>query len=150
MNTADSESGLHKDRSRKGLATVELAVCLPVLLILVFGSIECTSAIFLKQRLQAAAYEGARKVIVPGKVSQDAVNAAGNVLIQFGITSNYSVTATQASGTASGGTVSATTPTGTLINVTVSAPFSSHSCIKPFIIGNAIGTISATTVMIHQ
>ena len=48
---------------RRGAAVVELAICLPTLLILVFGSIELTNMIFLKQAITAAAYEGARTAI---------------------------------------------------------------------------------------
>jgi len=53
---------------RRGVATVELAVCLPVLALLVFGSIEAASFIFLKQSLQVAAYEGIREAIRPGAI----------------------------------------------------------------------------------
>jgi len=45
---------------RRAVASAELAVCLPVLVLLVFGSIEATCFIFLQQSLQVAAYEGAR------------------------------------------------------------------------------------------
>ncbi len=45
---------------RQGLAAVEFAICLPVLALLVFGSIEATAFIFLKQSLHVAAYEGTR------------------------------------------------------------------------------------------
>ncbi len=47
-------------RKRNGTATVELAVCLPLIVIIAFGSIEATNMIFLEQRLTAAAYEGAQ------------------------------------------------------------------------------------------
>jgi Flp pilus assembly protein TadG len=47
-------------RNRRGLAAVEFTICLPVLALLVFGSIEATAFIFLKQSLHVAAYEGAR------------------------------------------------------------------------------------------
>lgn len=57
-------------KRRKGAATVELAVCLPVLALLVFGSIEAASFIFLKQSLQVAAYEGVR-----GAIRSDASDA---------------------------------------------------------------------------
>ena len=37
------------NKRRKGAATVELAVCLPMLVILVFGSLSATSMIFMRQ-----------------------------------------------------------------------------------------------------
>jgi Flp pilus assembly protein TadG len=51
----------HKRRPRRhGVAAVEFAICLPVLALLVFGSIEATAFIFLKQSIHVAAYEGVR------------------------------------------------------------------------------------------
>lgn len=50
-------------RLRRGAATVELAICLPFLVILVFGAIEASNMIFVKQAITAAAYEGARTAI---------------------------------------------------------------------------------------
>ena len=39
------------DRTRKGIAAVELAVCLPMMMILAMGTLETTDLIFLRQRL---------------------------------------------------------------------------------------------------
>lgn len=47
-------------RRRRGTAAVEFAVCLPVIVLLVFGSIEASAFIFLKQALTVAGYEGVR------------------------------------------------------------------------------------------
>jgi len=49
--------------TRSGTATVELAVCLPTILLLILGSIECCSMIFLQQSLKICSYEGARTAI---------------------------------------------------------------------------------------
>ncbi len=65
---------------RKGAATVELAVCLPVLALLVFGSIEAASFIFLKQSLQVAAYEGVREAIRSDTTDALAVGRARAIL----------------------------------------------------------------------
>ena len=45
---------------RHGAATVELAVLLPLLVFIVFGCIEVTSRLFLKQTAAVTAYEGVR------------------------------------------------------------------------------------------
>jgi Flp pilus assembly protein TadG len=137
----DSESQRRDGRSRRGMATVELAVCLPVLVVIVFGFMEATNAIFLKERLTSAAYEGARRVTAPTQTSATGIAAANAVLTQFGI-SGSSVTVTP--------TVTSSTATGTKVTVTVSAPFSSNSCMKPFIIGKQLVNISASAVMSHQ
>ena len=46
-------------RLRRGTAVVELAICLPVLTLVIFGSIEMCNVIHLKQMLIEAGYEGA-------------------------------------------------------------------------------------------
>ncbi|KAA1259057.1 TadE-like protein [Rubripirellula obstinata] len=73
-------------RRRRGLATVELAVCLPVLVILVFGSIEASSFIFLKQSLNAAAYEGIREAVRVGSGNTNAEDRVNNILNSRGVT----------------------------------------------------------------
>lgn len=65
---------------RRGVAAVEFAVCLPVLVILVFGSIEASSFIFLKQSLAVAAYEATREAVRPGSDSTQAIAQAQNIL----------------------------------------------------------------------
>jgi Flp pilus assembly protein TadG len=120
---------------------VELAVCLPFLMIVVLGAIEATNAIFLQQRLTSAAYEGARMATTPGQTSAAATTAAQNVLTNFGI-SGSTITITP--------TVSGTTTTGTQVTVSVSAPLGSNTCMNPFIVGNTITNLGATVVMVHQ
>jgi Flp pilus assembly protein TadG len=128
-------------RRRRGTATVELAVCLPLLVILALGAIEATNAIFLKERVTAAAYEGARKATTPGKTTDDATTAAQNVLTQFGI-SGGTITVTPAVGTA--------TTAGAQVSVSISVPLSSNTCMKSFIVGKVVSTVSAKAVMEHQ
>ena len=48
----------HKNK-RLGAAIVEMAICLPVIVLLTFGTIELSSGLFLKQTLTSAAHEGA-------------------------------------------------------------------------------------------
>lgn len=50
-------------RRTRGVAAVELAVCLPIVALLVIATIEACSAVFLKQSLTVAAYEGARTAL---------------------------------------------------------------------------------------
>ncbi len=65
---------------RSGAATVELAVCLPVILTLVLGTIEVCTMVFLKQSLTIAAYEGAR-VAISQNATNDRVLAACNQIL---------------------------------------------------------------------
>jgi hypothetical protein len=50
----------------RGLAVVELAICLPILFLILFATIEACSMLQLKQNVQITAYEGARIGILPG------------------------------------------------------------------------------------
>ncbi|QDT13305.1 TadE/TadG family type IV pilus assembly protein [Stieleria marina] len=70
-----------KSKRRRGVAAAEFAVCLPVLVLLVFGSIEASSFIFLKQSLNVAAYEGIREAIRKGSTDGDATDRAENILV---------------------------------------------------------------------
>lgn len=47
-------------RLRRAAAAVELAVCLPVIIILVFGAIEGANILFCRQALVEAAYEASK------------------------------------------------------------------------------------------
>lgn len=61
---------LHHCRdSRRAVAASELAVCLPILVLLVLAMIECCTMIFLKQSLTVAAYEGIRTAIEPASTT---------------------------------------------------------------------------------
>ena len=70
------------NRTRRGAAVVEFAVCLPVLLILVLGSIECTSMIFLSQSLNVVAYEGARAAVKPDATTVDTLARCQEVIAE--------------------------------------------------------------------
>ncbi|WP_083904703.1 TadE/TadG family type IV pilus assembly protein [Rhodopirellula sp. SWK7] len=67
-------------RNRRGAAAVEFAVCLPVLVLLVFGSIEASCMIFLKQTLSVAAYEATRVAIRDGRANADGERSARQIL----------------------------------------------------------------------
>ena len=70
---------------RGGVAAVEFAACLPLLMLLVFGSIEASSLIFLKQSLHVAAYETARAAVQPGTDASAASEAAIDILNSRGV-----------------------------------------------------------------
>jgi Flp pilus assembly protein TadG len=54
------KQGRRSRRTGRGSATVELAVCLPVMVLLVFGSIELCRQLYARESLYIAAYEVAR------------------------------------------------------------------------------------------
>ena len=66
--------------NRKGAAVVEMAVCLPIIVLLVFASIETCNMIFLRQALSASAYEGARVAVRPEATNEQVIARCQAVL----------------------------------------------------------------------
>lgn len=111
----------HGRRSR-GTAAVELAVCLPILMLFVVGTIETSNMIFLKQVLTHASYEAARVASRPNAKNADPGTRANAILNA------------QSVNTGSVGVVPLdieATNRGSNIVVTVSAPANANSLI-PF------------------
>lgn len=82
-------SNTRPDR-RRGVAAVEFAVCLPVIVLLVFGAIEASSFIFLKQSLSVASYEGIREASKNGSTLASATARAEAILNSRGV-NNFNV-----------------------------------------------------------
>ncbi|MFN3192243.1 MAG: TadE/TadG family type IV pilus assembly protein [Aureliella sp.] len=53
-------SSRHRKQARRGAAVVELAVCLPLIALLVFASLEGANMLFLRQAVVQSAYEAAK------------------------------------------------------------------------------------------
>jgi Flp pilus assembly protein TadG len=83
--TAPNRKRRSAPRSRHGLVAAELAVVLPVMVILIFGTIETCAVIFLRQSLGVAAYEGARVAIVPGADEENVQAQVLEILAQRNI-----------------------------------------------------------------
>lgn len=58
----------------------ELVVCVPVIVLLVFASIEACSMIFVRQAMTAAAYEGLRLAVKENGTTRDARQMTRSVL----------------------------------------------------------------------
>lgn len=63
-----------------GTAVVELAVCLPIIVLLTLACIESCTMIYLKQSLTIAAYEAGRTAVMPGAGSSDVIADCQQVL----------------------------------------------------------------------
>jgi Flp pilus assembly protein TadG len=125
--------------SRRGVAASELAVCLPVLVLLVLAMIEACTMIFLKQSLTIAAYEGARMSLAQEADDADVQAAADGVLRDRRV-QGARVTIRPAD-------ITRVAP-GEYIEVTVSAPTDPNSVIPgSFLRGR---TLSATAVMMKE
>ena len=62
---------LHRSRDQRGAAAVEMAIVLPILILLVFGIVEFSIYFNRLQGLQAAAREGARVAALPQSTQSD-------------------------------------------------------------------------------
>ncbi len=71
-----------KQRERRGTATVEVAICLPVLLTLTLGTMDLCSLFFLRESVTLAAYEAARAGVGSGGTNGTATARAMNFLEQ--------------------------------------------------------------------
>jgi Flp pilus assembly protein TadG len=67
-----------KRRPRRGAALVELAICLPLIVLITLATIEANSMLYLKQGLKIAAFEGCRVGLVPNAISG---NVEGQVAV---------------------------------------------------------------------
>ncbi len=72
-------------RSRCGATVVEMAMCMPILFLLLFGCYEFARANMMRHAVQAAAYEGARTGITPGATVADVENSVQFVMSTVGI-----------------------------------------------------------------
>ncbi len=111
---------------RAGVSVLEAALVLPVILALIFGTIEFGYVFYVKQTLQSASREGARRGVLAG-ADNAAVNQAVDEAMKSGGLgySTYTVTISNAS-TGTTANVSAIPP-GTGVQVQVSAPWSQFS-----------------------
>lgn len=75
-------------KKQSGALTVEFALTLPVLLIILFGAYELGRANMMRNTAEAAAYEGARRGIIPGGTSDDVRDAAEFILSTSGVRSS--------------------------------------------------------------
>ncbi|HEY6564126.1 MAG TPA: TadE/TadG family type IV pilus assembly protein [Pirellulaceae bacterium] len=81
--------------SRKGATAVEFAMIVPVFMLVLFGALEMMRAFNLLHTADNAAYEAARRGIVPGATAADVRQAAVSVLNTIG-TRNPRITITPA------------------------------------------------------
>ena len=65
---------------KKGVATVEVAFCAPVLIIVTLGIIELTNLIFMRQTLLIAAYDAMRVAVKQGATKSEAIASAQKIL----------------------------------------------------------------------
>lgn len=127
--------GIRKGNSvkrRRGVAAVEMAVCLPVLMLLTLASIEACTMIFVQQSLETTAYETARFAASPLTVAADAI-ARGNQVVLDRELADAAITVEPAAPVR-----------GDNVTATVTAPFDSNRMFPSFFFGNQQLTADVT------
>lgn len=130
---------LLKSRRRRGAAVVELAVCLPVIVLLVLGAIEGASLLFARQAMVECAYEAAIVAIRDNATNAQAIDAADSVIKSRRL-SGLALTFDPAD--------VSSIPRGRPVRVTASVPAGSHRLINSRLAG--VTTIRAVAVMIKE
>lgn len=110
---------------RLGVVTVEMAICLPLLLTFILIMMEFSRIYMLRQSVNEAAYQAARAIKVPGATASEATPAAETILNAVGA-QNYTVQVSPA-------TITAGTE---YVSVTVNVPFSGNSWASPIFFQN--------------
>ena len=128
----------HNKKNRRGAAVVEFAVCLPVLIILVLGSIECTSMIFLTQSLNVVAYEGVRSAIRPDSTTAETLARCQEVIAERNLV-DAQVTLDPANVD--------DLPAGTLVTLTATAPAQPNGALRLRFFS---GSLDAQAVMVKE
>jgi Flp pilus assembly protein TadG len=128
----------HRRRAtRRAAAAAELAICLPLIVLLLLASIEACSMIFLDHGLTIASYEGVRAAINYDATNTDVTDRADEIITQRAI-----VDATVSINPSNVAIVDKGDP----ITVTVSAPSDSNMIIPPWFYGGRIMTAQTTMV----
>jgi Flp pilus assembly protein TadG len=126
---------LNRRKNRSGIAVIELAVIIPVFMLILLGTIEACAMIFLQQSLEIASYEAARVTIVPKTGTQDVADAVDTILVPRRVHGyNVSVTPVDCQNA----------PYGTFIRVDVSASCQANSLFPTMFYGSQslTGTVS--------
>ncbi len=80
---ATRRTGVH--RPRCGATVVEMAMCMPILFLLLFGCYEFARTNMMRHAINAAAYEAARTGITPGATVADVEASANFILATVGV-----------------------------------------------------------------
>ena len=134
--SARSES---KRRFCEGSSAVELALVLPVFVMLVMGQIETSRMGMVNQMISTAAREGCRVAVINGSTTSDVQTRVNSFLNPLGIyPTSFSISCP-------GSTSWDLAPKGTAITVSLSVPYSQVSYLgTPMFLKNAILSASAT------
>ena len=109
-----------KNPNRRAVAAVELAICLPLLVMLPLATYEACSMIFLNHSLTITGYEGVRVAINYDSTNADVMSRCNEIITERNVyDSNITLSVADV----------AEVPRGTPITITVSAPCDANAII---------------------
>ena len=115
--------------TRKGMAVVELAIIVPVLVFLTIGMIEVARGLMVKEVLSNAARKGCRTAILPSGSTSSVTADVNQVLSDNTINPNYATVTVMVNGKVAD---ASTAVQHDQISVKVSIPVSQVAWITPF------------------
>ncbi|MEZ6126074.1 MAG: TadE/TadG family type IV pilus assembly protein [Planctomycetaceae bacterium] len=126
----------HRNRRpsrRRGATIVEFAFVAPVFFTLLFAAIEFASLSTIRNTCNNAAYEGARKLVIPGAVADTGKTEAERIMGIVGV-DTLTVTVTP----------SVIDDTTTSVTVRVEVPYADNAMFVPIFTGNVTLTAEVT------
>jgi Flp pilus assembly protein TadG len=130
---------MSKHENRTGIASVELALVLPVMMILVLGTIEICQRIFLRQSAAIVAYEAARMAARSTSSDADVIARCQSILTQRRV--NNGVIRITPQNLLS-------QPRGTQIQISIEVPWASNSPTR-FVLKDQ-GTVTVNAFMLRE
>ena len=131
---------------RRGAALLEAVIILPVLLIVVFASIEFGYAFYVKHTLQGAARAGVRAGIVPDSDNSDITSAVTQAMARSGM-DEHTFTVEVLDGTDGSAVSVDSLGEGDTVVVKISAPWSQYSVLSGPFGGFMSGSLTGTAIM---
>ena len=129
-----------KQTTRRGQAVVELALILPILMLILMGIVEFGRIFMAHQTIANAAREGARTAVLPTSTMSDVSATISAYMTAAGLTGSTNTTATNVGASGTGGD-----PTS--VTVSYDLPILTGTIIPVF--GPSI-SLARTTVMRHE
>ena len=126
-------------RARRGVAATELALTLPLIVMLVMASLEACTMVFLNHSLSIASYESVR-VAITFDATNTKVEDRFDTMIEARDVNGALLVITPSN--------VATVARGTPIALTASAPCDQNALIPPWFFGGK--TLSVTTTMVKE
>ncbi|MDA8746338.1 pilus assembly protein [Rubripirellula amarantea] len=123
----------------RAVAATELAICLPLVAMLILASIEACGMVYLSHSLSIASYEGVRVAINYDSTTTDVTDKCTQMIeARQVVDGTIDVSPNNV----------ATVPRGVAIQVTVTAPCNSNSLLPPWFFSGK--TLSASTTMVKE